>query len=184
MRFVSFKATHDAQTSGFSQNMKKKMVRELEKYGKVIITSEGDLPQSLEKYKLKLPPEKLLSVLYYSTLYIGDGGTTAVEAAVLGTPAIHCAFLRDGNKILSAADIHGNFYELQHVYKILYSFSNESEALEKAIELLESNNPKERASEKRANLLKDKINVTDFMVWFIENYPGSFKSMRFGFLWR
>ena len=31
---------------------------------------------------------------------------------------------------------------------------------------------------KRGKLLKDKIDVTAFMVWFIENYPQSFEIMK------
>ena len=178
MRFVSFKASHDTKTKGFTQEMKERMVKEFEKYGQVFITSEGNLDHSLKKYQLRVSPEKLHSLLYYSNLYIGDGGTTAVEAALLGTPTVHCVSVVDGTKFLSAKDIHGNFCELEHVYHMLYSFSDEKESFKKAKELLESENFKDLWVKKREDLLRDKIDVTAFMVWFIENYPESINMMR------
>jgi len=65
------------------------LVKALEEYGRVLITSEGALPPELEGYRSRVSPEKLHDLLYYATLYVGDGGTTASECAVLGTHAIY-----------------------------------------------------------------------------------------------
>ena len=62
---------------------------ELEKYGRVLITSESKLPAEFEPYRVKVAPEKMHDLLYYAALYVGEGGTMASESAVLGTKAIH-----------------------------------------------------------------------------------------------
>ncbi|MDY6836313.1 MAG: DUF354 domain-containing protein [Chloroflexota bacterium] len=178
MRFASFKASHDNGTYGFSDGMKEHAVNQLKKYGRVIITSEGSLNASLERYRLRISPDKLHSILNHSILYLGDGGTTAIEAALLGTPTVHCVRVAKKNHTLSASDIHGNFYELQHNYKLLHSFTCQEEALETAINLLNKKNIKDIWKEKRDRVLREKIDVTGFMMWFIEEYPDSFKQMQ------
>jgi predicted glycosyltransferase len=164
LRFVSWGAHHDIGHSGIKNKFE--FVKKLEKYGRVIITSESPLEPELEQYKLKVAPEKLHDLLYYATLYIGEGGTTASEAAVLGTPAIF---------ISSLSGTMGNFTELEDKYGLLFSFKEEDVALSKAIELLQKPNLKEEWKEKRDVLLKDKIDVTEFMVNFIENYSNENK---------
>lgn len=72
----------------------------------------------------------------------------------------------------------GNFIELEGTYGLLYSFTDGDAALSKAIEILEDPESKEKWRTKRDRLLADKIDVTAFMVWFVENYPRSFTEMK------
>ena len=92
----------------------------------------------------------------------------ATEAAVIGTPSII---------ISSLAGAMGNFIELEEIYEILYSYTDTDVALDKANEILQDSGSKEKWQIKRQRLLKDKIDVTAFMIWFIENYPRSFAEM-------
>ena len=169
LRFVSWTASHDVGQHGIRNKID--LVRELEKYGRVFITSEGELENDLEKYKIKVSPEKLHDLLFYASLYVGEGATTASECAVLGTHAIYVNTLR-----LGYTD------EEEENYNLVYNFSAgktmEKQAFDKALELLENNNLREEGKRKREKLLNDKIDVTAFMVWFIENYPESFKEMK------
>jgi hypothetical protein len=161
MRFVSWGASHDIGHHGIQNKIE--FVKELEKYGRVLITSEGDMGPEFEKYKIKVSPEKLHDLLYYATLYIGEGATTASECAILGTHAIYVNTLR-----LGYTD------EQEEEYDLLYTFSNpdtcEKDALNKATELLENETLREEGKKKREKLLSDKIDVTEFMVDFIKNY--------------
>ena len=61
-----------------------------------------------------------------------------------------------------------------------YSESEEDQikAIAKGVELLQMKNVKERWKEKRDKMLADKIDVTAFLVWFVENWPDSFKIMK------
>ena len=169
MRFVSWGAIHDVGQYGISPKIKRDIVSKLEEYGQVFITSEGKIEKELEKYKLEVAPEKFHFLLYYAQLYMGEGGSTATESAILGTPSIH---------ISSTAKYCGNFEDLHKNYGLIYTFSNGRQALEKAIEILEDPNSKRKWRQRREKMLKEKIDVTAFMTDFIENFPESFYELR------
>ncbi|MDI3479739.1 MAG: uncharacterized protein PWQ14_885 [Rikenellaceae bacterium] len=166
MRFVSWNASHDVGHSGLSLEMKRKAVNELSKYAKVFISSEGELPDDLKKYQIKIPPEKMHDALAFATLFVGEGATMASECACLGTPAIYVNSLTAGT------------LEEQEKYGLLFGFRNSYGVIEKAIELLNTPNLKEEFQNRRQKMLADKIDVTAFFVWFIENYPDSAKIMK------
>lgn len=161
LRFVSWNASHDVGQHGI--NNKIEFVKNLEKYGKVLITSEGELDGLLEKYRIRTSPEKLHDLLYYASLYVGDGATTATECAILGTPSIY---------VSSLVGTMGNFIELENNYGLIFNYNDPDKALEKAVELIQKPNLKEDWKQKRDQLLKDKIDVTAFMVELIESYPN------------
>ena len=175
MRLIAWEATHDVRSRGFSKDFLEKAIKSLEEYGHVFITSEWKLNKNIEKYKIQIAPEKLHSALYYALLYFGEGGTTAVEAALLGTPSVHVeAFKTKSGEVVDATRIHGNFDELVNKYGMLYTFADPNKALNKALEILKDENTKREMWRKRKRLLKEKIDVTAFMVNFIERYPESF----------
>ena len=58
---------------------------------------------------------------------------------------------------------------------MVYSFKNKEDGVKKAPELIKKPDLKQEWQKKREKLLKDKIDVTKFMVDFIENYPASFR---------
>ncbi len=167
VRFVAWQATHDIGQHGFDLHAKRKLVEELGKYARVLITSESALSQEFEKYRIATSPEKILDLLFYATMYIGEGATMASECAVSGTPAIYVNTLR-----------LGYLDEEEERYGLVYNFSNpklsQKQVLEKALELLRRGNLKEEWRARTKRLLSDKIDVTKFMVDFIENYPKSF----------
>jgi len=167
VRFVSWQASHDIGQHGIRDKVG--LVKALEQYGRVLITSEGVLPPELRSYQIRGDPEKLHDLLYYATLYVGEGGTTATEAAVLGTPSIF---------ISSLALTMGNFVELEEAYDLLYSFTDDCTALDRATEILRDPASKEDWRVKQERLLADKIDVTAFMIWLIENYPRSVVGMK------
>lgn len=160
LRFVSWGASHDVGHRGIRE--KARIVKELERFGRVLITSEGPLPPDLECYKIRVSPEKLHDLLYYATLYIGEGATTASECAVLGTHAIYVNTLRLG---------YTNEEETK--YQFVYNFSDPEEIEKKVFlktkELLCDPDLRTKGKQKRDNLLKDKIDVTEFMIQFVEN---------------
>ncbi|MEA3470191.1 MAG: DUF354 domain-containing protein [Thermodesulfobacteriota bacterium] len=157
LRFVSWGASHDIGHHGIQNKLE--FVKELEKYGRVLITSEADLGPEFEKYKIKVSPEKLHDLLYYATLFLGESPTMTTESAILGTPAV-C--------ISSWACNCGNFEDLSSKYGLIYCYKDEKEAISKGIELLNAN-AKKKWLAKRNNLLSEKIDVTKFMVDLIED---------------
>ncbi|HII92061.1 MAG TPA: DUF354 domain-containing protein [Methanosarcina sp.] len=159
LRFVLWNADHDIGQYGIKHKIK--FVNELEKYGQVLITSEGKLEPELERYKIKVSPDKLHDLLYYATLCIGEGATTAAESAILGTPSIY---------VSSLVGTMGNFSELEDKYGLIFSYEDSDEALKKAIKLLHDSTLKDDWILKKDVLLNEKIDVTKFMVQLISNY--------------
>jgi len=172
LRFSAWQAMHGvgAQT-GFDLEAKQKLVKECAKYARVFITSESPLPEEFEKHRIQIPPERIHDVLYYATLVITDGGTMAAEAGVLGTPAIR------SNSSVGLSD-RGWLFELEHEYNLIYAFREIDQVITKAQEILMQSDVKQDWAKKRERLLKDKIDLTAFMTWFVENYPESFKTMK------
>lgn len=165
MRFVGWNALHDIGQRGFDTEMTIKLIKELEKYAKVFITSENLLPKELKNYEIKTSPERIHDLLYYADLYIGEGATMASEAAILGTPSIY---------ISSLTGYLGNIEELEKKYELMQTFDDPLGALNTAIEMLNTGNLKEKWNIKREKLLNDKIDVTKFMIDFIDNYHKGF----------
>ncbi len=166
LRFISWQASHDFGIKGIPFETKMILIEELSKHMKVFISSEGDLPEQLLKYKLPVSPEKIHNVLKLATLYIGEGATMASECAVLGTPAIYVNELNAGT-LKEQAD-----------YELLISLRNSEKLVDIVKDLLKKNNFKAQWQERLEKMYADKIDVTAFMVWFVENYPQSFKIMK------
>jgi predicted glycosyltransferase len=162
LRFVAWKATHDMGQRGFSLDFKENLIRKLSPFGRVFISSEAPLPANLEPFRINLPPHKIHHVLYYAALFMGEGATMASEAAILGTPAVYSS---------SLALNMGNFIELMNRYQLVLSYCSPREALETARQLLRENNIKEKWMRRRDRMLADKIDVTQYVVELLENYP-------------
>jgi predicted glycosyltransferase len=171
LRFVAWGAYHDVGKGGFDIEAKRQLIKELEPYARIFISSESELPAEFEQYRIPIRPEQIHDFLYYAKLLICDSQTMATEAAVLGTPVIRC------NSFVGKNDM-GNFIELEQKYNLIFNYYDEKSAVLKAIELLKISDIKERWIKKRDTLLQDKIDVTSFLVWFTGNYPESFQEMK------
>ncbi len=166
LRFISWNANHDIGQSGIPNANKLELVRRMKREMKVFISSENCLPKELVNYQINISPEKIHDVLAYANLYIGEASTMATESAIVGTPAIYVNSLKVGTT------------EAQQNYGLLFSYRNFDGVLSKLDELIKNPYLKLEFSMKREKMLKDQIDVTSFMVWFIENYPDSARIMK------
>ena len=166
VRFIAWGASHDVGQHGIVDRLA--FVRELERYGRVLVSSEGELGPEFDKYRFELPLEKFHDLLYYATLYIGEGGTTATEAALLGTHSV---------LVDTSAKQCGNFYDLRS-YDLLWFTGDTGEGLGIAKGLLGDPDTKAKGKKKLQKLLDEKIDLNKFIIWFVENYPTSFSRMR------
>lgn len=173
LRFAQLKAYHDieAKARGINTEIAQNLIRLLLPYGSVYITSERELEPQFEKYRLQINPLDIHHVVAFAKLYIGDSQSMAVEAAMLGTPSIR--FNDFAGKI-------GVLEELEHKYELTYAIpSAEPQKLyEKVVELLAIPNLRDIFQQRRQKMLAEKIDVTAFFTWFIENYPESVTIMR------
>lgn len=171
LRFNAFKAHHDAGVEGLSLEKKRKLIDLLKNKGKIFITTEKEIDPEFKQYQLRVSPEKIHSLLYYAAMLIGDSQTMTSEAALLGTPAI---------KINSFARKLSVPNEIEEKYSLCYSFLPEAfdESIGKIDQLLKISNLQLEWQKLRNRMLKDKIDVTAFLIWLVENYPESVRIMK------
>ena len=171
LRFVGWNASHDVGHKGISLEKKIKVIENFSKYCKVFISSEAELPIELKKYKLPTRPERIHDVIAYSKLLFGESGTMAEEAAMLGVPSI-----------ILYPTISYYTKHLEEDYGLMYNYvlneENIDKAINKGIELLADKETSKKWKKKRDIMLAQKIDVTQMLVWFIENYPESKKIMQ------
>ncbi len=171
LRFNVFDAVHDIGKHGFSDSDRSKLVQKLKEYAHVFISPEGKLSKDLERYLLPIPYNRIHHALYYAQLLVTDTQTMTTEAAILGTPTVR------SNSWVGPNDM-GNFIELEKKYDLIYSYPKSEQAIQRAIELIRRTDLKQQWAKKRERLLADKIDVNQFMVNFIENYPESFRKYK------
>lgn len=171
LRFNSFNAHHDQGEQGMRFAQKMELIDKLSAKGPLFISTESKMEQALEVYKLKCTPEQMHAVLAFATLYVGESQTMTSEAAVLGTPAIKC------NTFAGRLSIPN---ELEEQYGLCYSFlpDNFEKMMAKIDTLLGMTDLKAEWQKRRQRMLKDKIDVTAFLVWFVENYPASVETLK------
>lgn len=160
LRFNAWDAIHDIGGSGFSVSDEFNLVRQLEQHARVFISPEASLPSTLEKYRLRVPYERFHHAIYYSQMIVGDTGTTATEAAILGTPAVFCEHI---------SFTMGNFQDLMR-YGLLHYYTEPEPAIRKAVELIQQPDLKHQWAGRRECMLREKMDVGRFMTDFIANY--------------
>ena len=191
MRFASLHAHHDNGIKGINTEIAERLVKILEPHGIIYITSERPLEPQFEKYRIKINPLDMHHVMAFASLYIGDSQTMAAEAGVLGVP-----FVRFNDFVGRI----GYLRELEDVYELGYGIHatplttdspirrNDGslqpsgvEELYKRVEQLvamPSDQRRKLWSERRKQMLSDKIDCAKFLTWFIENYPQSAEQTR------
>lgn len=168
IRFAKLSAHHDVGVNGFSREVAQRVIDMLKAKGRVFITSETELPHEFEQYRLRINPLDIHHLLAFASLYIGDSQSMAVEACMLGTP---CLRFNDfvGKKKISVLE------ELEHVYQLTNGISShDAEQLySKVEEILTMPDARAIYQTRKNKMLADKIDVTKYWTWFIENYPQS-----------
>lgn len=168
IRLVSFSAGHDIEQkhSGLNDSIVSQLIEKLSRHGNVYISSEITVKEEFKKYLLKINPLDIHHFIYFADLFIGDSQSMVVEAAVLGTPSIRFNSFVGKIAVLE---------ELENKYSLTFGVPNNNPELlfAKIDELLDIQSLKITFSERQKIMLKEKINLTAFIVWFIENYPDS-----------
>jgi hypothetical protein len=163
MRFNVFKAHHDVGISGLSLRQKLMLIDVLKPYGRIFITTERNIEPELIQYQLKVSPEKIHSLMYYATIFLGDSQTMTSEAAVLGVPSLRCN---------SFAGRISYLEEEEHKYGLTFGFlpTQFDILMNKLNDFLRIGNLREEWQKRRRKMLDEKIDVTAFWLWLIENY--------------
>lgn len=171
MRFAKLNAHHDGGVKGMTDQMAQIIINDTKSTHRVLISSERPLPESLEKFRLRIDPIDVHHLMAYADLYIGDSQSMAVEAAMLGVRNIRF------NDFVAKI---GVLNELENDYGLTTGISSdkENELYIQIKEYICKQEMNEVFKKRRERLLKEKIDVTAFLIWFVENYPESKKIMK------
>jgi len=159
IRFVSWNASHDVGQKGLSNQDKIELVKYVSSKIKVFVSSEGEMPNELEQFRFNVPVNYMHDSLFFAAMYIGEGGTTASESSLLGTPAVYMNKLNMG---YIAEEMEAG---------ILFQRIELPEIKEQIDKILSVEKNYYRAIANK--LTSDKIDITAYLCWFVENYPGS-----------
>ena len=198
MRFASLNAHHDSGIKGINTEIAQRLVDILKPHGQIYITSERPLEPQFEQYRIKINPLDMHHVMAFASLYIGDSQTMAAEAGVLGVP-----FVRFNDFVGRI----GYLRELEDTYELGYGIhatqikseelrakseelirradgsvqpSGVEELYKRVEELVAMPSDQRRKlwSERRKQMLSDKVDCAKFLTYFIENYPQSAEETR------
>jgi len=170
IRFAKLNAHHDKGVKGITADIARNLILVLEKFGKVFITSERQLEPEFESYRISINPIDIHHIMAFAQVYIGDSQTMAAESGVLGVP-----FFRFNDFVGRL----GYLNELENKYELGYGIlpSNPEILYTKVEEVLQMKNRFNTFQSRRQTMLNDKIRLSGFLTWFIENYPSSVEIM-------
>ena len=106
VRTVAWQAAHDVGVDRSSSDDLRRAIDRLGRHGRVVVSTEGELPPDLAPLANPVPVADVHHLLAFARLFLGESGTMAAESAVLGTPAVYCNPLRTGY-LESLARDHG-----------------------------------------------------------------------------
>jgi predicted glycosyltransferase len=159
VRLLSWQANHDIGETGWSSELISKVVNKLGKRGNVIISSEGPLAKKFQSYVYSGQASKVHYVMAFCDAYIGESATMASECAVLGVPSVYVA-----------ATGRGYTNEQERRYGLVTNVRKlDWITLETAIEGV-LKQPQKFWHQARQKLLRDTIDVADFVVSSIVNF--------------
>lgn len=163
VRFVGWKAGHDIGEKGLSDKQKFKIVNTLHKYGDVYVSSESALPFELKKFQCTIDPSSIHKFMTNCKLVVGESATMTSEAACLGIPALFIS--NTGRGYTTEQD---QKYHLVKHYR-LTQWKN----FMRTLESWSTSDLFDNWQKKRWKMLAQKIEVTDWLVSVINNYPES-----------
>lgn len=171
IRASGLSAYHDKGVNGFTVDILRNIIRILKPHKKILISTERILPDDLQQYSFKTEATNIHHFLYYADFLIADSQSMCVEASVLGTPSIRFSDF--------AGEI-GVLEELEHKYGLTYGIkaSQPDKLINKINDFLEIKNIKQVWHVKRHKMLEDKIDVTAFWTWLINDYPNSINAIK------
>lgn len=172
VRMAQLTAHHDTRIMGLNVELIKKVIEIVKSKGfNIYISSEAEIDVSLREHQLKINHNDIHHVLAYASLLISDSQSMSVEASMLGVSSIRFSDFAGKISVLE---------ELENEYSLTFGIptSNPEKLYTLTKSLLSDIDIKKVFEERRQKMLSNKIDVTAFFVWFIENYPESANIMR------
>ena len=151
-RLVAWTANHDFGDSGLSPDMVRRVIARLSERGRVVLSSESELPTDLDEFRYRGRASDLHHLMAFCAGYFGESATMASECAVLGVPAVYAA-----NSPRGYTDEQESRYDLVRNVRAL-----QPDLLDAACDWLLTQDA-ETVRRKHADLLSDTIDVAAFV---------------------
>lgn len=161
VRFVSWQAVHDRWERGLTAKQKRHLVEVLQRHGRVLISSEEPLTSDLADLVVRGPVDQIHHLIAFARLVVGESATMSSEAAVLGVPAVFIATTG-----------RGYTDDQERRYGLVRHFTDDQ--YDKALSAIDETltDSAGRWQEARQVLLKEKIDVTAWMIDYFETSFG------------
>lgn len=162
VRLVAWGSHHDVHDYGVQDVHN--VVSRLEKYGRVLISSESPLPDDLKSYEPKGRKSDVHHVMAYARLLFGESATMASESAQLGVPAI---FLSTSSR--------GYTDELQQKYQMVFNFNGEQAVESHALDCAEAilSDTQSTFRDRYQKMMAEQIDVSAFIIDVVERHARS-----------
>jgi len=128
LRLAKLNANHDLHGNpGITDQDADEIISMIAGRFRILLVAERSVPASMQKFQARLDPIDMPHILAHASFFIGDSGTMAAEAAVLGVPNILI------NNIARKCGVH---IELRDRYKIHEFFDSFPEGRTRFSEML------------------------------------------------
>ena len=171
IRLSNLEAFHDTGIKGFDEDVLTQIIQLLSGQFKVLLSSEKPMGPYFDEYLLKIHPNEIHNVMCKAAVLISDSQSMTMEAAMLGVPSI---------RYNDFAGRIGVLEELEHKYQLTYGLKpgNPEKLYQTLKRLIAIPDMAGEFQKRRMKMLKDKIDVTMFFTWLIQNYPKSIKIIK------
>lgn len=160
VRYISYDAHHDLVVRPMPEESKKKIIMEIAKHFRVLLSLEKDDSDSFyDEYVLRISPQKMHDLEAHAKFMVTEGATMASESFVHGVPYLYINPLKCGY-----ID-----YQCEHYPERCFQTTDREEALN-IIRQLTMTNIDSEAEKKKVEALT--INPTDFLMRFVDEYPS------------
>lgn len=161
VRYIAYDAHHDIVAQPLSEEAKKQIIVELTKHYRVFVSLEKGVNDPFyNDFLLKISPEKMHDLEANAKFLVTEGATMASEAFVLGVPYLYLNPLKCGYIDYQCKNYPYRAFQTTDV--------DESKAVIEKLCKLDVN-----CDQEKLIVENNTINPTDFLIWFVENYPKS-----------
>ncbi len=158
VRYIAYDAHHDLKAHPLSDETKKRIVKEIAKHYRVLVSLEKDVNDPFyNDYILKISPEKMHDLEANARFMVTEGATMASESFVHGVPFLYINPLKCGN-----ID-----YECSNYPQRCFQTTDEKEAIDIINQLIKIDIDTDAA---KLEVERTTINPTEFLVKEIERY--------------
>lgn len=167
IRLAKLSAHHDVGIKGLDSKLVGSIIKIASERGyQVFISSESEIEEGLRTYQLRIRHSDIHHLMAFSSLLISDSQSMSVEAAMLGVPNLRYSDFSGRISVLE---------ELEHHYGLTKGIrtGDPQKLIDEVVSILAHEDSANDYQTRRVKMLEEKIDVTAFLTWFLEDYPHS-----------